>query len=216
MNIALFDLDNTLIDRQQAVENWVHAFAADHGLSPAAQSQLVDALRERAYPETFARLRAELALAEPADTLWANYVQGIAANVKARTGAIEGIQRLRATGWTVGILTNGAGDIQRAKLSAAGLTTEVDAIAISEEIGTRKADPAAFHTALTLCGSGRPGEAWMIGDNPEGDIGGAQQAGLRTIWVCSHRPWPLHLMPAHHSVDTITDAIAILMKEGNP
>lgn len=213
MNIALFDLDNTLIDRQQAVENWAHAFASDHGLSPAAQSQLVDALRDRAYPETFARLRDALSLAEPVATLWANYVQGIAAKVKARTGAIKGIQQLRATGWKVGILTNGAGDIQRAKLSAAGLIAEVDAIAISEEIGIRKPDPAAFLTALALCGSGRPEEAWMIGDNPEGDIGGAHQAGMRTIWLRS-RPWPLHLMPTHHSVDTITDAIEILMKEG--
>ncbi|MFK0238228.1 HAD family hydrolase [Streptomyces vinaceus] len=213
MTIALFDLDNTLIDRQQAVATWARAFAADHGLDPDAEAHIIDALRERAYPETFTRLRDELTLDEPAARLWADYTQGIAANVTERTDAIEGIQLLRASGWTVGILTNGAGDIQRAKLAAAGLTDAVDAIAISEEIGTRKPDPAAFHTALALCGSDRPAHAWMVGDNPEGDIGGAHQAGLRTIWLRG-RPWPQHLTAAHHSVDTITDAIHILMKEG--
>ncbi|NXY94473.1 HAD family hydrolase [Streptomyces sp. BR123] len=211
--MALFDLDNTLIDRQQAVAIWARAFAADRGLDPAAEAHIGEALRERASPETFTRLREELTLAKPAAQLWADYIQGIAAKVNARTEAIEGIQQLRASGWTVGILTNGAADIQRAKLAAAGLTDAVDAIAISEEIGSRKPDPAAFHTALALCGSDRPAEAWMVGDNPEGDIGGAQQAGLRTIWLRG-RPWPQHLSPAHHSVDTITDAIQILMKEG--
>lgn len=214
MTIALFDLDNTLIDRQQAVATWARAFAADHDLDQAAETQLVDALRERAYPETFTRLRDELTLAEPAAQLWADYIQGIAANVNIRTDVIEGIQQLRASGWKVGILTNGAGDIQRAKLAAAGLTDAVDAIAISEEIGTRKPDPVAFHTALALCGSDRPAEAWMVGDNPEGDIGGAHQAGLRAIWLRG-RPWPQHLTAPHHSVDTITDAIGILMREGD-
>ncbi|THA47476.1 HAD family hydrolase [Streptomyces sp. A1136] len=214
MTTALFDLDNTLIDRQEAVANWARTFAADHGFDPAAEAQVADALGERAYPATFVRLRDELGLAEPAAQLWNDYVQGIAANAKVRPNAIEGIEQLRATGWKVGILTNGAGDIQRAKLAAAGLADVVDAIAISEEIGARKPDLAAFHTALALCGSAQGAKAWMVGDNPQGDIGGAHQAGLRTIWLRG-RTWPQHLAAAHHSVDTVTEAIEILLKEGN-
>ncbi|MER5809897.1 HAD family hydrolase [Streptomyces sp. NPDC002033] len=214
MTIALFDLDNTLIDRQEAVANWARTFAADHGFDPATEAQLAGALGERAYPATFARLWDELGLTESAAQLWTDYVQGIAAAVKVRPNAIEGIEQLRATGWKVGILTNGAGDIQRAKLTAAGLADVVDAIAISEEIGARKPDPTAFHTALALCGTDREATAWMVGDNPQGDINGAHQAGLRTIWLRG-RAWPEDLPAADHSVDNVTAAIEILLTEGN-
>lgn len=213
MTIALFDLDNTLIDRQEAVANWARSFGADHGFDPATEAQLAEALSERAYPATFARLRDELGLTEPAVQLWTDYVQGIAAAVKVRPHAIEGIEQLRATGWKVGILTNGASDIQRAKISEAGLAKVVDAIAISDEIGARKPDPTAFHTALALCGNDQKTKAWMVGDNPQGDIGGAQQAGLRTIWLRG-RAWPEDLTAADHSVDAVTDAIEILLTEG--
>ena len=52
----------------------------------------------------------------------------------------------------------------------------------------------------------------MVGDNPAGGIGGRYQAGLRTIWL-GGRPWPDGLRAAHHVVDDITDAIAILLNE---
>jgi len=49
----------------------------------------------------------------------------------------------------------------------------------------------------------------MVGDNPAGDIGGGHRAGLRTIWLRG-RPRPEGLTAAHHDVDDVTDAIAIL------
>jgi putative hydrolase of the HAD superfamily len=52
----------------------------------------------------------------------------------------------------------------------------------------------------------------MIGDNPAGDIGGGHQAGLHTIWLRG-RPWPDGLAAAHHIVDDVTEAIAILLNE---
>ncbi|MGO4459385.1 HAD family hydrolase [Streptomyces sp. M-16] len=214
MTIALFDLDNTLIDRQGTLTAWANAFARSRGLDAPTEEHLVDALRDRAYPATFEALRQELPLAEPTEMLWADYVQGMAAGVTQRPDVIDGVKQLRVAGWVVGILTNGAGDIQRAKIKAAGLADVVDAVAISEEIGARKPDPKAFQSALALCGTDRPGEAWMVGDNPEGDIAGAHQAGLRTIWVRG-RPWPRHLPAAHHSVDSVADAIHILMIEGS-
>lgn len=214
MTIALFDLDNTLIDRQGTLTAWAGAFARSRGLDAPTEKRLIGALRDRAYPATFEALRQELPLAEPAEVLWAEYVQGIAAGVRQRPDLIDDVKQLRAAGWRVGILTNGAGDIQRAKIKAAGLGDVVDAIAISEEIGARKPDPKAFQSALALCGTDHPAGAWMVGDNPEGDIGGAHGAGLRTIWIRG-RPWPRHLPAAHHSVDSVADAIQILMIEGS-
>ncbi|MET9956299.1 HAD family hydrolase [Streptomyces sp. NPDC006339] len=214
MTIALFDLDNTLIDRQWALQEWAAGFCRDRGLDGGAEQHLVDALRERAYPRTFERLRQELALQEPADRLWAGYVDGIAASVTANPGAVDGLERLRAAGWRLGILTNGASDIQRAKIRAAGLADLVDAVVVSEEIGAWKPEREAFEVAVARCGGIPSRSVFYIGDNPAGDIGGADAAGLATIWLRG-RPWPEGTPAPNHTVDTVADAIALLLQGGS-
>jgi putative hydrolase of the HAD superfamily len=209
--LVLFDLDNTLLDRQWALAEWAADFCRTHGLDGGAEGHLVDTLQERAYPATFERLRHELVLEEPAAKLWDDYVTGIAARVPRRPEVIEGLEQLHAARWRLGILTNGAADIQRAKIAAAGLAGSVDAIVISEEIGARKPEADAFHVAVARCGGTPQEEGWMVGDNPENDIRGGQSAGLRTIWVSQDGPWPDHLTPPDHAVPDALSAIKLLL-----
>ncbi|MGW2865914.1 HAD family hydrolase [Streptomyces sp. NPDC001205] len=213
MTIALFDLDNTLINRQWALTEWAADFCRNHGLEEGTEQRLLDELGERAYPATFERLRQELALETPGSQLWDDYVTGIAAGVPVRADVLEGLEHLRTAGWRLGILTNGAADIQRAKIEAAGLTDAVDTIVISEEIGARKPEVDAFHVAVARCGGDPSTRAWMVGDNPAGDIAGARRAGLRTIWLRG-RPWPDDLAAPQHAVDDVTQAMTLLMEAG--
>ncbi|MER6300655.1 HAD family hydrolase [Kitasatospora sp. NPDC001539] len=81
----------------------------------------------------------------------------------------------RRAGWPVGVLINGASDIQRAKLLAAKILDHVNAVCVSEETGARKPDPQAFRTAAARCGFKLPADAWMGGDNPVTDIAGAMR-----------------------------------------
>ncbi|MFE3636631.1 HAD family hydrolase [Streptomyces sp. NPDC059168] len=209
--LVLFDLDNTLINRQWALTEWAADFCRLQGLSDEDEGHLVGALRERAYPATFERLRQELGLEAQATDLWDNYVTGITAGVPRRPDIVEALDQLHEARWRLGILTNGAADIQRAKIAAAGIAEAVDAIVISEEIGARKPEADAFHVAVARCGGTPWEEAWMVGDNPENDIRGAQAAGLGTIWVSHHRPWPDHLTPPNHAVPDALSAIALLL-----
>jgi putative hydrolase of the HAD superfamily len=80
------------------------------------------------------------------------------------------------------VVTNGTEEHQRAKLDASGLSGHFDAIVTSGAVGASKPDPAIFRAALDAVGC-RPGEAAMVGDNPLRDIAGAQQAGLRGVWL---------------------------------
>ncbi len=90
----------------------------------------------------------------------------------------------------LGIVTNGPTNIQRDKIELMGVTGLVDFVLISEEFGVAKPDPGIFFEAMRL-GGASPEETVVIGDAPEFDILGANNAGLRSIWVNrTGAPWP--------------------------
>ncbi|GAA4694540.1 HAD family hydrolase [Streptomyces youssoufiensis] len=210
--LALFDLDGTLIDRQAALSDALTCLCRSHGLSPDAEQWLRAALADRATVGDFARLRESFGLEVSAADLWQEYVDLMAAAVTCRREVLEGLTRLREAAWTIGVITNGASDIQRAKLAGTGLASLVDSVAASGDLEIRKPDRRLFELAATRCGVSLTDGGWMIGDNPAGDIGGGHQAGLRTIWLRG-RPWPDGLSAAHHVVDDVADAITILLNE---
>jgi putative hydrolase of the HAD superfamily len=210
--LALFDLDGTLVDRQTAVRDALTALCRAHDFDIATEQWLRTELVDRANPDNFARLREAFGLEVSAADLWQEYVDLMGAAVTCRPEVLEGVARLRAAAWTIGVITNGAGDIQRAKLAGTGLADMVDGVAASGDLEIRKPDRRLFALGATRCGVSLADGGWMVGDNPAGDIGGGHQAGLRTIWLRG-RSWPDGLPAAHHVVDDVTDAITILLAE---
>lgn len=210
--LALFDLDGTLVDRQTAVRETLTALCRAHDFNIATEQWLRAELVDRANPDNFVRLRDVFGLAVSAGQLWQEYVDLMAAAVTCRPEVLEGLARLRAAAWTIGIVTNGASDVQRAKLAATGLACLVDGVAVSGDLEIRKPDQRLYELAASRCGRSLTDGGWMTGDNPAGDIGGGHSAGLRTIWLRG-RPWPDGLKAAHHTVDDVTDAINILLNE---
>ncbi|WP_434600193.1 HAD family hydrolase [Streptomyces sp. A5-4] len=212
MPLVFFDLDNTLVDRQSALSDAITTLCRTHSFGAAIEQQLRTELVDRADATDFVRLREVFDLEAPAAQLWQEYVSLMAAAVTCRPEVLEGLARLHAAAWTIGVITNGASDIQRAKLAATGLTDMVDGVAVSGDLEIRKPDQRIFELAASRCGASLEDGGWMIGDNPAGDIGGGHQSGLRTIWLRG-RPWPEDLAAAHHVVDDVTDAINILLNE---
>ncbi|MFF3775746.1 HAD family hydrolase [Streptomyces sp. NPDC002232] len=210
--LAFFDLDNTLVDRRSALGDALTALCCSRGLSPDADQWLRNELADRATVNDFVRLRDTFGLEASAADLWQEYVDLMATTVTCRPDVLEGLARLRTARWTIGIVTNGAGDIQRAKLAATGLADLVDSVAVSGDLEIRKPDLRLFELAASRCGVSLADGGWMVGDNAAGDIGGGHQAGLRTIWLRG-RPWPDGLPAAQHVVDDVTDAITILLTE---
>ncbi|MFF3451225.1 HAD family hydrolase [Streptomyces sp. NPDC002667] len=208
--LALFDLDNTLIDRGMALNHWAHGFARSRSLGQEATAIICDRLRERANREVFVALRGALGLSDRPDDLWREYADGMARSVRCFPGAHEGLAALRRAGWTIGIATNGAGDIQRAKLAATGLATLFDGICVSDEVGARKPERGHFEAAAAECGALLSSSGWMVGDNPETDMDGARTAGLRTLWVANGREWPDGLRAPDVMVSGIAEAIEVL------
>ncbi|MBN1428458.1 MAG: HAD family hydrolase [Anaerolineae bacterium] len=97
-------------------------------------------------------------------------------------GAIDTLHRLRDRGSRLALLTNGNAISQRRKIDKYGLSSFFEIILIEEEFGVGKPDQRIYLHALEQMKVG-PDEAWMVGDNLEWDVAGAQQVGITGIWI---------------------------------
>jgi putative hydrolase of the HAD superfamily len=97
-------------------------------------------------------------------------------------GAIEALHRLRELDVRLGLITNGASAGQWAKIERFALAAHFDYIGIEGEVGFGKPHPGAYRAALTSLHA-TPDETWMVGDNLEWDVAGAQAVGIFGIWL---------------------------------
>jgi putative hydrolase of the HAD superfamily len=97
-------------------------------------------------------------------------------------GALETLRQLRKRGLRLALLTNGAGDMQRAKIERFGLAPFFDCIVIEGEFGVGKPDARVYQHALGILGVA-PTQVWMVGDNLEWDVGAPQRMGICGVWV---------------------------------
>ncbi|MGW2557509.1 hypothetical protein [Streptomyces sp. NPDC001635] len=89
---ALFDLDNTLIDRREGLADRVHGFVRSRRLPAGAEPVICERLRERACPADFVHLRVAPGLNDDPGDLWREYVEGVARSVRCCPGVQEGIE----------------------------------------------------------------------------------------------------------------------------
>ena len=97
-------------------------------------------------------------------------------------GSIATLEHFRRQGVRLGLVTNGSSDMQRGKLERFGLEPCFDHILIEGEFGIGKPDEQVFRHALEQLNVA-PTDAWMVGDDLERDVAGAQRVGLYSIWV---------------------------------
>lgn len=95
--------------------------------------------------------------------------------------AVDVLPRLVAD-HPVAIVTNGAPDLQHAKVAACGAGALVSTVVVSGDVGVGKPDPAPLLVALEALGV-RPEDAVMVGDSLRNDVGGAAAAGCRSVWL---------------------------------
>lgn len=99
-------------------------------------------------------------------------------------GAVDALRELHARGLRLGIVSNTGrtpGIVLRRILARHDMLRYFDAVAISysDEVGFRKPDPRIFARSLQALGV-EPGRALHVGDNPDADVVGARNVGMRT------------------------------------
>jgi HAD superfamily hydrolase (TIGR01549 family) len=101
---------------------------------------------------------------------------------------IGGLDRLRASGLVVGVVSNMNSGSQRL-LDDMGLTGHVDFAVTSGETGVEKPDPRIFEAALVKARVSAE-EAVLVGDQLESDIFGAESAGIQAILIDRYNGHP--------------------------
>lgn len=168
--LALFDLDNTLADRDAAFRRWLRAFTAEHDVAAELMPWLVDADGDGFVPRPvfLGRVKERLGLSASVDAPVKAYDATYPACYVREEASITALEQLREAGWRVGIVTNGRTAQQLSKGVRTGLAEVADAFCVSEELGVRKPDRRIFEEAARQCGV--PLAGWMVGDSAEADV----------------------------------------------
>jgi putative hydrolase of the HAD superfamily len=95
--------------------------------------------------------------------------------------AVETLETLRQHGTRLALVSNGGSEFQRAKLKRYDLERFFEAVLIEGELGVGKPDPRVFGEALSRMGVSAE-QAWMVGDNLQADVAGAQRSGMFAVW----------------------------------
>lgn len=200
--LALFDLDNTLIDPAEvAFHTAIGQFAAEQGLNDDDLHWLtVDAVHfwDGKEGEYFNEVVKRFKLADDPLELYQVYRSRYLASIRPMNGVISGLAALRQAGWRTAIVTNGHSSVQLARMNQVGLGELADAVCIAEAEESWKPDDRIFRRAAEKAGATLD-DAWMTGDSLDADIVGGANLGLTTVWISHGRS-----LPAEGPVPTYT------------
>jgi FMN phosphatase YigB (HAD superfamily) len=120
------------------------------------------------------------------DSAMAAYVAPVQAFVAPLDGAADTLAALRAAGLRIGLISNTVwpGAFHLDDLSRFGLRDYLECAFFSADVAAWKPGAAVFELALAALELD-PAEAVYVGDHPYFDVYGAQQAGLRGVWMRS-------------------------------
>ncbi len=207
MRAVLFDLDGTLMDHEAARIAGLKAHLS--GLLPDMKSdeftrlekewKRLEALhydeytrgectfveqRRRRVRGMHAALELDPAAELTADAWFGSYLRHYRAAWSGFEDVLPALAGLVATYPSVamGVVTNGEGEPQRAKLAAIGLGERFQVVVASGEEGVAKPEAEIFGRACVRLGVEREQTA-HVGDRLDLDAEAATAAGLRGIWL---------------------------------
>ena len=207
IRVVLFDLDDTLFAHREAVEAGVAAYREVLGgeivAAPAADEiARWNALEESQYHRYLAgdlsyleqrreRSRRFVApfgvvLSDAEAEAWFDAYRAHYENHWAlHPDALACLRMLRERGTAIGLITNGDLAFQTSKIVAVGLTSHLEHVIASGEVGVAKPDPAIFELAAARFGV-PVAAACYVGDRFRTDALGAAAAGMFGVWLDRH------------------------------
>lgn len=189
-NAVLFDLDDTLVDRDMARDRFfsflLDTYFPDLKPEGSAWSERMNTLRglDRAGRGSKAAIHDYLFGERPVMSAKA-FVQLMRSRIAGYASWVEGAESLlrclQARKHPMAVVTNGSKS-QRDKIEALKASRYFEAVLISGEVGIAKPDPRIFRQALSRLNAA-PGRSVFVGDSMKHDIAGARKAGMMTVYI---------------------------------
>jgi 2-haloacid dehalogenase len=221
----LFDADGTLFDFERAEDTALQKALAQFGLPylentlPAYQSINQNLWKQMELGQTtpallqvqrFEQLFAALGLSCAAAPFNEVYLVHLADSSELIAGAEACVRALRRLGCRMAVLTNGLRAVQRKRLAASPIHDCIDALVISEEVGSAKPDSAYFDAAFAIIGNPPRAETLMIGDSLTSDILGGVRYGIDTCWFNPRGLPRPEALPITYEIQRLEELIGIV------
>jgi phosphoglycolate phosphatase len=184
-----FDLDGTLLDTIHDLAGAVNALLAELGHDPLPKAVIRD-LVGKGMPDLIRRVLARATGVSPVAiddediaTALARYQAHYAAQLGRETqpfpGMREGLDRLRAMGFPMAVITNKATRFVRPHLEHAGIAGYFSQVVGGDDLPAKKPHPAPL--LFVAAGFGvAPSELLMVGDSVN-DVAAARAAGCPVL-----------------------------------
>lgn len=212
MPLLLLDLDNTLLDRTGPFRVWGEEFLAAIGAPPADIDWLLsidaDGLTDRW--DVADAIRDRYGLRTPSIDLVEALHEGVVERTRLDPLVACALRIADEAGWVPVVVSNGATRQQDSKIRRTGLDRYVADWVISEQVGVSKPNPRIFAMAAQRVRMRLQG-AWVVGDSPEADIGGAAATGLPSVWLHRGRNWPETRFTPTRTVGGLLPALATVL-----
>ncbi|MEE6256915.1 HAD family hydrolase [Plantactinospora sonchi] len=212
MPLLLLDLDNTLLDRAGPFRRWAEGFLAEIGAPESDVEWLLsvdaDGLTNRW--DVADAIRERYALRIPSIDLVEALHDGVVENTRLDPLIACALRIADDAGWVPVAISNGTTRQQERKIRETGLDRYLADWVISEEAGVSKPNPRIFALAAERVRMRLRG-AWMVGDSPEADIGGAAAVGLPSVWLHRGRRWMERRYAPTRTADGLIPALATVL-----
>ncbi|MBE7103558.1 HAD-IA family hydrolase [Bacillus cereus] len=189
----LFDLDDTLLDRDKAVDK-LFSIILEEFYGDVEQHAVKNAMLQKfkeydkksyGHSDKVKVLESLFDEFPPKYRLPRNYIQDFWNNnfpkcFSINQNTINIINTIKSH-IKVGIITNGSTQRQKAKIINTNLNRYFDTIIISEEAGFSKPDKRIFELVLNKLNV-QSEDVLFVGDDLEKDIAGCQNANIKGIW----------------------------------
>lgn len=183
------------------------------GAGKMEEGQSTEMMRRRRFQLSLAEFGLPLSDKESAD-MQAAYI-GCQFDIELFAGARELLAELTRSGYTVGLITNGAAEHQLRKIKA----MELDALIpperqfVSGKVGIDKPDRRLFEYVNERTGT-KPDACVYIGDSWRNDVVGALEAGWRVIWFNHRGAQPESDHAPHHTASSYGELAKLLLHGG--
>ena len=179
---VVFDLDNTLYDRDANVRAWLEMIFS-HQPELALEGAAFDDSGFIPRAEFYDWVLQRVDWAETAKDVKLRFQTDVLRSVGPDPRVTRLIRSL-ADRFVLGVLTNGEIDYQLAKFRRLEMEDcfHPSRVIATDAIGVHKPEPGAFEAIRAAVGL-PPERILFVGDNPVNDIEGASAVQMRTCWI---------------------------------